>query len=636
MGDTPAPSQSQSNPLARKLNKILESRLDNDKEMLDALEALSQFFGENSLRSRRNLRGDIEHRSLTINEEFAVAFKEVKEQLDGIHEDVRAMSECCQDMTSRLKVAKEQTHDLINQTTKLQAESQLLQMKSEVADAFLSKFQLQPAEMKVLRGGHNTTMTEDFFSALERAKSIHNDVKVLLRTNQQTAGLEIMESMALHLETAYERLYRWTQAECRLLTGDSLEVSPLLCQAMSALQDRPVLFRYSLDEYGTARRTAVVRGFIDALTRGGASGTPRPIEMHSHDPLRYVGDMLAWLHQATASEKEYLQAVLKMVPEDCVEEPMTEVLGHITEGVCRPFKVRVEHVLVAEPGPVILYKLANLLNFYHHTIGSILQASSSLLATTEDMHQLSKKLFMNSLNCHASKLMEKVELPPADLGPTAALNQTMALLREILSSYDSSVVPLDARRTDFTEVLSCVVDPLLQMCAMSASQLNPADMATYMVNCLYMMKTTLSLFEFTDQRLEMLSAQVDAHLDTLVNEQASFTLSHVGLAHMYSVVQQHQPREGPLSAVHGLDRNSIKTAMKQFDAFLASPDDLVLPQCKFLLSATLRDVVDKRSMDVIRQVYEQLYTAVTDPANKYEDPNELVQRTPQQIKQLLS
>ena len=30
-----------------------------------------------------------------------------------------------------------------------------------------------------------------------------------------------------------------------------------------------VIHRYGLDEYGTARRTAVVRGFIDALTRGG-------------------------------------------------------------------------------------------------------------------------------------------------------------------------------------------------------------------------------------------------------------------------------------------------------------------------------------------------------------------------------
>ena len=72
-----------------------------------------------------------------------------------------------------------------------------------------------------------------------------------------------------------------------------------------------MLFNYSLDEFGAARRTAIVRGFIDALTRGGPGGTPRPIELVSHDPLRYVGDMLAWLHQATASEKEHLQSLLK-------------------------------------------------------------------------------------------------------------------------------------------------------------------------------------------------------------------------------------------------------------------------------------------------------------------------------------
>lgn len=54
---------------------------------------------------------------------------------------------------------------------------------------------------------------------------------------------------------------------------------------------RRVSGRYTLDEFGTARRSTVVRGFIDALTRGGPGGTgaPRPIEMHSHDPLRYGG-----------------------------------------------------------------------------------------------------------------------------------------------------------------------------------------------------------------------------------------------------------------------------------------------------------------------------------------------------------
>ena len=85
-----------------------------------------------------------------------------------------------------------------------------------------------------------------------------------------------------------------------------------------------------MDEYATARRGAVVRGFIDALTRGRpipgspptspvgdgpeelgrAHGGPRPIELHAHDPQRYIGDMLAWLHQASASERESITQLL--------------------------------------------------------------------------------------------------------------------------------------------------------------------------------------------------------------------------------------------------------------------------------------------------------------------------------------
>ncbi|KAG8585013.1 hypothetical protein GDO81_004865 [Engystomops pustulosus] len=130
-------STQSSNPLSRKLNKILETRLDSDKEMLEALKALSTFFTENSLRSRRNLRGDIERRSLSINEDFVAVFKTIKEDLESINEDVQAMSNCCQDMTSRLKASKEQTQDLIVKTTKLQAE------KISSDNGILMKIQVQ-------------------------------------------------------------------------------------------------------------------------------------------------------------------------------------------------------------------------------------------------------------------------------------------------------------------------------------------------------------------------------------------------------------------------------------------------------------------------------------------------------------
>lgn len=477
-------------------------------------------------------------------------------------------------------------------------------------------------------------LSQEFFQALTRVKQIHNDCKVLLRTNHQTAGLEIMESMALHQESSYERLYRWAQNECRMLTGEAPDMSPLLCQAMMALQDRPVLYRYTLDEFGTARRTAVVRGLIDALTRGGPGGTPRPIELHSHDPLRYVGDMLAWLHQATASEKEHLQTLLKRC--ESTDDQIQDVLGHITEGVCRPFKVRVEQVLVSEQDAVTLYKLNNLLKFYHHTIGQIVNPEAALLSTILEIQDLSHRMFFNSLNCHANKLLDKVELPPADLGATTSLTQTMTLLKDVLTCHDSSVVTIENKKQDFKQILSCVLDPLLQMCTVSASRLNTIDMAAYIINCIYLMQTTIALYEFTDTRQEMLQAQIEAHIDTLVSEQAAFILNRVDLAHIYGTIQQHQPKNGPLSSLQGLDPLTVKSAMNKFDSYLASPDSLILPQCSLILSSKNRELVKKHSLELICKSYKQMYEMIMDPVNEYREPLTIVPRTPEQVVKLLS
>ncbi|XP_048588822.1 conserved oligomeric Golgi complex subunit 6 isoform X2 [Nematostella vectensis] len=614
---------SQSNPLSRKLNKILETRLDNDKDIVEALKALSTFFTENTLRSRRNLRGDIEKRSLLISENFEQAFGVLKEHLDKVYSDVHDMNKCCEDMTKRLQSARGQTSDLISKTTKLQAESQKIQMMEKVADAFLSRFQLKQEEVEALRGARNTPVTEEFFQALARVREIHQDCKALLRTKQQTAGLEIMESMALHMEASYERLYRWTQDECRGLTSDLPDISPTLTKAMACLEDRPVLFKYCLDEYGTARRTAVVRCFIDALTRGGPGGTPRPIELHSHDPIRYVGDMLAWLHQAIASDKELLHSLLKNTSSG--QESEREVLSHITEGISRPFKVRVEQVIVSEPGAVMLFSLANVLKFYGTTIGSILGEDAVIIVTVQEMNELALKMFFNSLNCHASKLLEKIELPPPDLGPTESLKDTLNLLRAVLTSHDASVVPLDARQADYS-----------RMCVLSASHLNVPDMAAYMINCIHQMHTTLAVYEFTDTHLEMLSAQTDAHVDSLISEQASFILIRSGLGNVYSAYQENKQQKIALSSVHGLDVQSIKDAMTRFDKYLSSPDSLRIPQCELLRTTRLRDTVYKRAADAVCATYNTLYTMITDPRNNYTEPNSLVPRTPQQVTSLLT
>lgn len=47
---------------------------------------------------------------------------------------------------------------------------------------------------------------------------------------------------------------------------------------------------------------------------------------------------------------------------------LTFVLDRIFEGVCRPFKVRVEQVLQSQPSLIIAYKLSNTLEFYSYTV----------------------------------------------------------------------------------------------------------------------------------------------------------------------------------------------------------------------------------------------------------------------------
>ena len=113
-------------------------------------------------------------------------------------------------MNVRLQTARADTRTLIQRTAALQQEDHMLSVQSGVLRLFLDRFQLREEERKALLPS-SKDITEEFFSAFQRAKQIHEDCRLLLRTTQQRAGLSIMEAMAAVQELAYERLYRWTQ-----------------------------------------------------------------------------------------------------------------------------------------------------------------------------------------------------------------------------------------------------------------------------------------------------------------------------------------------------------------------------------------------------------------------------------------
>ncbi|KNC71750.1 hypothetical protein SARC_15709 [Sphaeroforma arctica JP610] len=69
------------NPFARKLEKILKLRLDQDKDLVESMRTLSLFYEHNTVKARRNLRSDIEKKTLEVSAECLDALSLVKDQV---------------------------------------------------------------------------------------------------------------------------------------------------------------------------------------------------------------------------------------------------------------------------------------------------------------------------------------------------------------------------------------------------------------------------------------------------------------------------------------------------------------------------------------------------------------------------
>ena len=272
--------------LARKLRKLVESQVENDHEMKEALEELSTFFFDNTLKNRRGLRGEIERRSLEINAEFVTEFGHVNSALDDVWRQAKEMNEACVQMQAQLKATKTRTRDLIEQTNSIQSQTRDVEKRTEMIGKFVSKYQLTEEQERLLSQRDYSrvqlVVDKDFFTALERAQKIREECSGLLqddRLAKQTTAQEVMEQMARLQESGLQQLFKWTQGAARSFSSHQFDESfkdpngDNLARAMRHLSLRPALFNTVLEEYCASRRSTLVRAFLEALTVGGPHGT---------------------------------------------------------------------------------------------------------------------------------------------------------------------------------------------------------------------------------------------------------------------------------------------------------------------------------------------------------------------------
>ncbi|KAL3666305.1 hypothetical protein V7S43_008557 [Phytophthora oleae] len=591
---------------------------------------------------RRNLRSNLEQQQLALAQKALDGLERALEQVSNLSDQVDALDGKCGQVHKFLETTKRETQQVQTEAAALASKRDKVQEEWKEAKDFLGRYQLTEDEVRALYAEHlPEEAMGDFFSTLERVQQVKADCKELVASGEVNCALELLDAVGKYQEAGFERLYQWTARKCAEVDG---EPSNMLHRAISLLSDRAEFYNYCKESLTTSRRSLIVRRFIMALTVGGPNGIPRPIEMHAHDPVRYCGDMLAWVHQAIATESEFFRVLFdgdvefshsaasepSLTTEEAdgtatvptgsasFEESCTSMVGRAFDGVARPLQVRVEQTLSSPHGIVIAYKLVHLLAFYHHKFDELV-AHAALARALRHSREAANEAFQRQFQQLVDAVAASAQDYAASLAATHVTLDVSHRLVALLEVFQTSLLPEQEKEADLAPLFDGVLPALEFMCQRSVQGLDPVDALVFRLNNFSCLQAPLARFPEVAKWHTAMAQNLERWLRDLSELQATHVLDRCRVSVLLQDIQQFQqshalePGSSPADTA-GLDGETITRVMGDFCAALMT---LMFPQFGSLAQPALSDKARALTCATLAGTYAFVYEFVSDARNCY-------------------
>ncbi|TFY57091.1 hypothetical protein EVJ58_g7236 [Rhodofomes roseus] len=540
--------------------------------------------GDIAARARRNLRRDVESRLAESSRKFLKAFGEVDKQLDTLQEHLSAMRVRCDEAQTQLDETNDACKSLLDRAGSLREERQVITTRQSIVSLLLGRFTLDEEEKEALTS-RDVPVDKRFFRAMDKAEKIRDDCRVLMtgEDGPTPAGVDILSATSSYLEQAYQKIFRWCCFQFRQMGRDAqLEVGPSMREAVRRLRERPELLTEALTYLSHTRQDTLLTAFTNALTRGGPGGLPRPIEMHAHDPLRYVGDMLAWVHQAIAAEREFLESLfdvrgdkrmvgsIRRFAASVEEEWMSELMDAAVGKLCTPLKVRVQQTVRSQESSITSYKIANLLQFYMQTMQRTIGEEAILSKALKEMTDMAFEVFFDSVDSQGRSLLRvPPDLDDTSLTPHLIILDHAQVLREIMVVYDSSLLGDETEEqlaAGFRDILDKMVDPAIETCLTSSEEKRKHrptwDKSVFVLNTLAYLQGVIEPFRFTAEKQGVIQGLIETKVLQLTEEHYRNLLKEAGLHDVVAAIEGRQPSEPPVAHPSGSDLTAADSAAR--------------------------------------------------------------------------
>lgn len=493
--------------------------------------------------------------------------------------------------------AHAQTLPVLSETVHILEEKERIETRQAVLSSFKSHFIMSEDEIAFLTSTAEP-IDDQFFHSLATAKQINHDCQLLLGFEKQNLGLELMDQTSRNINFAFQKLYKWVQRELKSLDLENPQLSSSIRRALRILAERPSLFQNCLEFFAVARERNLSESFLSALTGNVSHGpedpTIKPIDLTAHDPIRYAGDMLAWVHSAAVSEREALEVMFvaegeelsrglkagrqaemwQLVDEEDQEaadfdasKALHNLIDQDLSGVARVLRQRIEQVIQANEDVISAYKLIALINFYHVTFRKLLGVHSNLLECVVTLESEALRQFRALIRDHIATLQAEFHRTPQDIGPPAFLQTSFQQLGVILRTYESSLSTSQEREFEFETVLMEAFEPYMAACESIARSMEAPEDTIFLINCKLSAIKCLELFESTRLRARELVNAISQVTPKLVNSQHAFFRQKSGLVELLAQAENGAFMQ---NGVESIDEKALSLASRELDGFLPS------------------------------------------------------------------
>ncbi|KKY27269.1 putative golgi transport complex subunit cog6 [Phaeomoniella chlamydospora] len=649
--------------LANKVTSVLSASY-ADSEIRDALGLLDIRGVENTAEARRRLRLDAQKEVIDCNAAVVQDFGKVAEQLKRIGTMISTLNNTCDEMRKHITTAKQETAPILEESIVLVAQKQEVENKEQLLKAFNRHFLLSDQEIFCLTSSAEP-LDQQFFDSLTRAKKIHDDCEVLLENENQRLGVELMDETSRHINAAYKKLYTWIQKEFKTLDLEDPQIGSSVRKALRVLAERPSLFQSCLDFFAEAREHNLSHAFHAALIDPNAASNvvpdAKPIEFSTHDTLRYVGDMIAWVHSAAVSEREALEGLfisdgdelakgikagqqtepwsrLALKDEDGDNDGVIEdnvafdgraalasLVSRNLSGVTKTLKQRVEFAIRGNDDPVIVYKTMNLITFYLGIFSKLLGSDSALLELIKELQSSTFLHFERLMTDEVSEATNDAVLPEDLSVPTFLLNalDRISILLKAQASISFTPDTSTSSPTSLTRLLSVALTPFLDLCSeLSASLPDPSSSAItdlppdpsspiFQLNYILSVRDTVTFFIPTDSPLlTTLTQKIDTITQTLTTIQHTYLLHSSALSPLLSTLPSLTPTTNnlplPFQPTH------LPTLAATLDSFLPTAHIDALENLSPLTDKTIQRSCTSQAVELFVIDFESVVTCMED------------------------